>query len=246
MKFDIVTIFPKFFDSFLNNSIIKRAQEKKQVHINIYDLRDYSQNKHRQIDDTPYGGDNGMLLSFPPFYECLRQIEKNEQTKIILLSPQGNLLNQQKAIKYSQNYSHFIILCGNYEGVDERVLNYIDEEISIGDYVLTGGEFGAIILMNVLIRILPGVIKKESYLQDSHQKGLLKYPQYTKPREYQNHKVPEILLSGNHAKIVQWRKKESLKNTFFKRPDLLDQINLDIESQKLLIEIKKEKNIKER
>ncbi|WP_323847655.1 MAG: tRNA (guanosine(37)-N1)-methyltransferase TrmD [Phytoplasma sp.] len=242
MKFDIITIFPDFFYDLLNHSIIKRAQEKKKFDINIHNLRMYSQNKHHQIDDTPYGGDNGMLLSFPPFYQCLNNIEKKEKTKIILLSPQGKLFNQQKAIQYSQEDAHFIILCGNYEGIDERISKYIDEEISIGDYILTGGEFGAIILMNVMIRLLPGVIKKESCLQDSHQNILLKYPQYTKPKNYKNHKVPEILLSGDHSKIAQWRKKESLRNTFLKRPDLLKKINLDIETQKLLTEIKKEEN----
>ncbi|AYJ01418.1 tRNA (guanosine(37)-N1)-methyltransferase TrmD [Candidatus Phytoplasma ziziphi] len=242
MQFDIITIFPNFFDNLFNNSIMKRAQEKNKVQINIYDLRKYSQNKHHQVDDTPYGGDDGMLLSFPPFYECLQKIKRTNRTKVILLSPQGNLLNQYKAIKYSKDYSHLIILCGNYEGIDERILNYVDEEVSIGDYILTGGEFGAIILMNVLIRLLPGVIKQESYLRDSHQTGLLKYPQYTKPRNYKEHKVPEILLSGNHSKIDKWRQKESLRNTFFKRPDLLEKINLDLESKKLLIEIQKEEN----
>ncbi|WP_341266342.1 tRNA (guanosine(37)-N1)-methyltransferase TrmD [Candidatus Phytoplasma fraxini] len=243
MIFDIITIFPNFFDNLSNHSIIKRAKDKNKIQINIHNLREYSQNKHHQIDDTPYGGDNGMLLSFPPFYECLQNINKKEKTKIILLSPQGKLFNQQKAIQYSQDHDHLIILCGNYEGVDERILKYVDEEISIGDYVLTGGEFGAIILLNVLIRILPGVIKKESYLQDSHHNILLKYPQYTKPKEYQNHKVPEILLSGNHFEIAKWRKKESLRSTFLKRPDLLNKLNLDIEMQQLLREIKKEENI---
>ncbi|MDV3170713.1 MAG: tRNA (guanosine(37)-N1)-methyltransferase TrmD [Candidatus Phytoplasma stylosanthis] len=242
MKFDIITIFPHFFDNFINNSITKRALDKNKIQINLHDLRKYSQNKHHQIDDTPYGGGTGMLLSFPPFYECLKQIKKNNYTKVILLTPQGNLLNQKKVIEYSEKYHHLIILCGNYEGVDERILQYIDEEVSIGDYILTGGEIAAMILVNSITRILPGVIKKESYIQDSHQNGLLKYSQYTKPQNYKNHKVPSVLLSGDHQKIIKWRKKDSLRNTFLKRPELLNKIKLDPESEKLLKEIKKEKN----
>ncbi|MDV3196044.1 MAG: tRNA (guanosine(37)-N1)-methyltransferase TrmD [Candidatus Phytoplasma stylosanthis] len=242
MKFDIITIFPHFFDNFINNSITKRALDKNKIQINLHDLRKYSQNKHHQIDDTPYGGGTGMLLSFPPFYECLKQIKKNNYTNVILLTPQGNLLNQKKVIEYSEKYHHLIILCGNYEGVDERILQYIDEEVSIGDYILTGGEIAAMILINSITRILPGVIKKESYIQDSHQNGLLKYSQYTKPQNYKNHKVPSVLLSGDHKKIIKWRKKDSLRNTFLKRPELLNKIKLDPESEKLLKEIKKEKN----
>ncbi|MDV3168147.1 MAG: tRNA (guanosine(37)-N1)-methyltransferase TrmD [Candidatus Phytoplasma stylosanthis] len=238
MKFDIITIFPHFFDNFINNSITKRALDKNKIQINLHDLRKYSQNKHHQIDDTPYGGGTGMLLSFPPFYECLKQIKKNNYTKVILLTPQGNLLNQKKVIEYSEKYHHLIILCGNYEGVDERILQYIDEEVSIGDYILTGGEIAAMILVNSITRILPGVIKKESYIQDSHQNGLLKYSQYTKPQNYKNHKVPSVLLSGDHQKIIKWRKKDSLRNTFLKRPELLNKIKLDPESEKLLKEIK--------
>ncbi|PQP79545.1 tRNA (guanosine(37)-N1)-methyltransferase TrmD [Candidatus Phytoplasma phoenicium] len=240
MKFDIITIFPNFFESFLNNSIVKRAQVKKKITIKIHDLRIYSQNKNQKIDDVPYGGDNGMLLAFPPFYECLKNIPKETKSKVVLLSPQGNLLQQSKVFNYANEYTHLIILCGHYEGIDARILNYVDEEVSIGDYILTGGEVASTILIDAITRVIPGVIKKESYLKDSLQQNLLKYPQYTRPRIYKNHSVPDILLTGHHQKISQWRKKESLKNTFLKRPEFLKKIVLDEKTLNLLEEIKKE------
>jgi tRNA (guanine37-N1)-methyltransferase len=241
MKFDIITIFPSFFDSFLNNSIIKRAIIKQQIKFELHDLRKYSNNKHNKIDDIPYSGDVGMLLKFPPFYNVLQKIKTHDKSRIILLSPQGNILTQQKAAEYVKSFSNLVILCGNYEGVDSRILDYIDEEISIGDYVLTGGEIAATVFIDVITRLVPNVIKKESYLNDSHQNGLLKYPQYTKPHTYQNKSVPDILLSGHHEKITQWREKESLRNTFLKRPDLLKKKKLNEKQHKLLEEIKKEK-----
>ncbi|MDO8168167.1 tRNA (guanosine(37)-N1)-methyltransferase TrmD [Candidatus Phytoplasma melaleucae] len=240
MNFDIITIFPYFFDIFLNNSIVKRAQIQKKVKINIHDLRKYSQNKHNQIDDRPYSGDVGMLLTFPPLYDCLQKIKTTTKSRIILLSPQGILLNQKKAYEYVQKLNHLVILCGNYEGVDARILNYVDEEISIGDYILTGGEIAAMVVMDTIIRLTPGVIKKESYLNDSHQNGLLKYPQYTRPQNYKNQKVPEVLLSGDHKKIIKWKEKESLRNTFIKRPELLKRIKLSENMKKILEEIKKD------
>ncbi|KND62707.1 tRNA (guanosine(37)-N1)-methyltransferase TrmD [Candidatus Phytoplasma phoenicium] len=243
MKFDIITIFPNFFENFLNHSIVKRAQAKKKITINIHDLRTYSQNKHRKIDDVPYGGDIGMLLAFPPFYECLQNIPKETKSKVILLSPQGHLLQQSKVFHYAKEYIHLIVLCGHYEGVDARILNYIDEEVSIGDYVLTGGEIASTVLIDAVTRLIPGVIKKESYLQDSLQHNLLKYPQYTRPRNYKNHSVPDILLTGHHQKISKWKKEESLKNTFLKRPDFLKKIDFDENTLHLLEKIKKEKLI---
>ncbi|QTX03166.1 tRNA (guanine(37)-N(1))-methyltransferase [Candidatus Phytoplasma luffae] len=240
MKIDVITIFPHFFDIFLNTSIIKRAIEKKKVHIQMHDLRKYSQRKHQQIDDTPYGGDHGMILAFPPFYECLKKI-KTDKSQVVLLSPQGKVLNQKKANYYVQNYYHLILLCGHYEGIDARIIEHIDEEISIGDYVLTGGEIAATVIIDTLTRLLPGVIKKESYLEDSHQNIILKYPQYTKPKEYKGYKVPDVLISGNHEKIKQWRQEQSLKITWLKRPDLLSKISLNEKQEKLLNKIKKEK-----
>ncbi|MDO7983458.1 MAG: tRNA (guanosine(37)-N1)-methyltransferase TrmD [Pigeon pea little leaf phytoplasma] len=242
MQIDIITIFPNFFDYFLNHSILKRAKEKNKVIMNIHDLRFYSHNKHFKIDDKPYSGDAGMLLSFPPLYDCLEKIKSNikNKSKVILLSPQGNVLTQYKANQYVNDFEQLVIICGNYEGVDARILNFIDEELSIGDYVLTGGEIASLVFIDVIIRLIPGVIHKNSYLSDSHQKGLLKYPQYTRPFEYKNYKVPSILLSGDHQKIYKWRLKESLKSTFKKRPDLLEKINLDGLNQKILKEIKNE------
>ncbi|KAB8121745.1 MAG: tRNA (guanine(37)-N(1))-methyltransferase [Candidatus Phytoplasma cynodontis] len=225
MIFDIITIFPNFFNFFLDHSIIKRAYLKKKIILNILDLRKYSHNKHNQVDDTVYGGGSGMLLAFPPLYDCLLNIKREKRSRVILLSPQGIVLKQKKVIHYAEKYTQLIILCGNYEGVDARILKFVDEELSIGDYILTGGEFAAIILIDAITRVVSGVIKKESYLQDSFQGGLLKYPQYTRPQIYKGESVPSVLISGNHNKIKEWRKKESLKNTLLKRPDLLEEKN---------------------
>jgi tRNA (guanine37-N1)-methyltransferase len=239
MIIEIITIFPFFFKSFCEISIIKRALEQKKVQIKIHDLRTYSKNKHNQVDDSVYGGGVGMLLSFPPFFDCLQKI-KTPQSKVILLSPQGQIFNQIQATNLATKETHLIILCGNYEGVDARILQYVNVEISIGDYILTGGEIAATVLVDAITRLLPGVIKEQSYLEDSHQQGLLKYPQYTRPQNYLNHKVPFILLSGHHEKIRCWRQKESLKSTLQKRPDLLDNKKLTLEETKLLTEIKHE------
>ncbi|CCV63830.1 tRNA (guanine-N(1)-)-methyltransferase [Alteracholeplasma palmae J233] len=241
MIVDIITIFPDFFDRFLETSIVKRAIEKGKLTVNIHDLRDYSLNKHKQIDDTPYGGGVGMLMTFPPFYECLQKI-KTDNSKIIMLSPQGNVFDQTVATHYAQTESHLIILCGHYEGIDARILDYVDYEISIGDYVLTGGELASMIIVDAITRLLPGVINESSYLEDSHQNGLLKYPQYTKPENYKDHKVPEVLLSGHHENIRKWRETESLRTTYLKRPDLLEKKQLTKEELKILEKIKKETN----
>ncbi|WP_457916017.1 tRNA (guanosine(37)-N1)-methyltransferase TrmD [Candidatus Phytoplasma sacchari] len=244
MRFDIITIFPNFFDFFLNHSIIKRACFKKKILVNILDLRKYSHNKNNKIDDSIYGGGAGMLLSFPPFYDSLLSLKRKSKSIVVLLSPQGNLLKQKKVFYYAENFKQIIILCGNYEGVDSRVLKFVDEEISIGDYILTGGEISAIVFIDSIVRVLPGVIKKESYSQDSFHNGLLKYPQYTRPQSYKGEKVPSVLLSGNHKKIEEWRQKESLKNTLLKRPDLISKKKLDIKMQKILEEIIYNKKLK--
>jgi tRNA (guanine37-N1)-methyltransferase len=243
MKFDIITIFPNFFDFFLNNSIIKKAYQKKKIIVDIFDLRKYSQKKHNQIDDIPFSGGVGMLLTFPPFYECLKQIKKDIKSRVILFSPQGKILNQKIVFRYAQKFSQLIFLCGNYEGIDARILDYVDEELSLGDYILTGGEIAAIVVIDAITRVLPGVINPESCLKDSFQNDLLKYPEYTRPQEYKGHKVPDILLSGNHQKIEEWKIKESLRSTFLKRPDLIKIEKLNTKMKKLLEEIKKEENI---
>lgn len=239
MKIDIVTIFPEFFDAFLHTSIIKRGIEDGYLDIQTHQLRDYSSLKHNRIDDTPYGGGAGMLMMFPPFYEVLKTLKK-ENTKIIMTSPQGQLFNQRKAIELAKE-NHLIILCGHYEGIDARVEAFIDEEISIGNYVLTGGEMPAMIMADAISRLVPGVIHEDSSETDSLQQGWLKYPQYTKPENYEGYTVPEILLSGHHQNISTWRKEQSIRRTLKKRPDLLHDITLTEEEKKIIKRIQSEK-----
>lgn len=240
MIIDIITIFPEFFTTFLETSIIKRAIEDGLVEIKCHQLRDYSDRKHQKIDDTPYGGGAGMLMQFPPFYEAIKKL-RTKDSYIILLSPQGKLFTQAKATVLA-NKSHLILLCGHYEGIDARVEALIDEEISIGDYVLTGGEIPAMILSDAIIRLIPNVISQESYEEDSLQKGWLKYPQYTKPESYQGYDVPEILKSGHHKNINEWRKKESIKKTYEKRSDLINEIDLTDEEKSILDQVKSKNN----
>ena len=238
MRIDIITIFPEFFDIFTETSMIKKAIMQKYVEIQIINLRTYSQLKHQKVDDTPYGGGAGMLLAFPPLFEAIQDL-KTEDTYVILLSPQGQVFDQKKAIDLSLK-KHVILICGHYEGVDARILDYVDLELSIGNYVLTGGEIPAMIVADAITRLIPGVLHEDSSQTDSLQKGLLKYPQYTKPENYKDHCVPEILLSGHHGNINQWRLYESLKQTYLKRPDLLKDINLDEAQINLLKKIEDE------
>jgi tRNA (guanine37-N1)-methyltransferase len=236
MKIDIITIFPNFFNEFLSTSIIKRAINQELVTINIHDLRDYALNKHKTIDDTPYGGGVGMLMSFPPFYECLKKL-KTTESLVVMLSPQGQVWNQSLATQTALTKKHLILLCGHYEGIDARVLKFVDLELSIGDYVLTGGELAAMVIADSITRLVPNVINEASYLEDSHQNGLLKYPQYTKPEEYQGFKVPDVLLSGHHKNINEFRLYESLKATYQKRPDLLTNAKLTEAEEKVLAKV---------
>ena len=239
MKIDILTIFPEFFDAFLNTSKIKHAIEDGQANITCHQLRDYAIRKHANIDDTPYGGGVGMLMQFPPFYEAIQSL-KQQHTKVYLMSPQGKLFNQKMAEKLSRE-SHIILLCGHYEGVDARVLDIIDGEISIGDYVLTGGEIPAMIVTDAMVRLIPDVIHEQSSAEDSLSNGWLKYPQYTKPETYKGYTVPDILLSGHHANIESWRKEQSIKQTYKKRKDLIKHIKLTDEEKQILDQIKKDK-----
>ncbi|MFA6377807.1 MAG: tRNA (guanosine(37)-N1)-methyltransferase TrmD [Acholeplasmataceae bacterium] len=222
MKIDIITIFPEFFDPFLETSIIKRAIEQDIVSIKAHQLRDYSKNKHKKVDDTPYGGGAGMLMTIQPLDDAISNL-RDKNSKVILLSPQGKRFTQKKAIKLAKE-SHMILICGHYEGIDARIEHFIDEEISIGDYVLTGGEIPAMILSDAIVRLVPGVIHEDSSEEDSLQNGWLKYPQYTKPNDYKGYLVPEVLTSGNHQEILKWREEMRLKNTILKRPDLLKSI----------------------
>ena len=219
MKFDVLTLFPEMFE-ILNQSIIGKAIEKKLININLINIRDFSKDKHKKVDDTPYGGGAGMVMKPDVVYDAYKSI-KDKNAKVIYMSPQGKELNQKKVEELSKE-SHLIILCGHYEGIDQRVLDKIvDEEISIGDYVLTGGEIPAMVLIDSVSRYVKGVLKEESIKEESFSNGLLEYPQYTRPEEFEGMKVPEVLLSGHHENIDKWRKEKSLEITKKKRPDIL-------------------------
>ena len=219
MKFDVLTLFPEMFE-ILNQSIIGKAKEKELININLINIRDFSKDKHKKVDDTPYGGGAGMVIKPDVVYDAYKSIE-NKNAKVIYMSPQGKILNQKKIEDLSKQ-KHLIILCGHYEGIDQRVLDKIvDEEISIGDYVLTGGEIPAMVLIDSISRYVEGVINQESIEEESFLNGLLEYPQYTRPEVFEGEKVPEILLSGHHENIEKWRKDKSIEITKKKRPDLL-------------------------
>ena len=219
MKFDVLTLFPEMFEP-IKQSIIGKAEEKKLIDINLINIRDFSKDKHKKVDDTPYGGGAGMVMRADVVYDAYQSI-KDEKAKVIYLSPQGKVLNQQKVEKLSKE-EHLILLCGHYEGIDQRVINKIvDEEISIGDYVLTGGEIPAMVLIDSVSRYIDGVITKESVEEESFSNGLLEYPQYTRPETFLDKRVPEVLLSGHHENIRKWREEKSLEITRHNRPDLL-------------------------
>ena len=220
MKIDILTLFPNMFDSFFKESIIKRAIENKLVEINVIDFREYSKDPHKKVDDTPYGGGAGMVLACQPIFDCVEAI-KTPESKVILLTPSGTPYKQKKAYDLSKE-KHLIIICGHYEGFDDRIESLADYLISIGDYVLTGGEIPALVLTDSIVRLIPGVINERSHIEDSFNDNyLLDYPTYTKPAEYKGMKVPDVLLSGDHKKIDEYRYQESLKRTEQRRPDLL-------------------------
>ena len=220
MKIDILTLFPKMFEGILEESIIKRAIEKGIVEINIIDFREFSKLSNHQVDDTPYGGGRGMVLRCEPLVEAIESV-KTKDSKVLLMCPQGVPYKEKKAIELSKE-KHLIFVCGHYEGYDERIRAFVDEEISIGDYVLTGGEIPAMAIMDSVIRLLPGVIKEDSYLEDSFMNNRLDYPTYTKPATFRGLTVPEVLLSGDHARIKQWREEQALENTKKRRKDLLE------------------------
>ena len=241
VRFDILTLFPEMIEGMLNQSILKRAIEKKIIEVNIINFRDFSTNKHSTVDDYAYGGGAGMLISVEPIHLAMKTIPNIDKAYKILTSPSGNVYNQNKAEKLSK-LDHIVIVCGHYEGIDNRILDYIDEEISIGDYVLTGGEIPACAIIDSIARLVPGVISDESIVGESFTMGLLEYPQYTRPYEYDGKKVPDVLLSGHHANIKKWQRYQSLKKTYEVRPELLGNIALTNEDIKMLEEIKNEKN----
>lgn len=223
MKIDILTLFPEMFEGFINTSIIKRAIEKEKVTINLINFRDYSPLNNKQVDDTPYGGGSGMILRCEPIFECLDSLDTSD-AYIILLSPEGTKYKQSVA-KRLLEHKHLIIICGHYEGFDERIKTRVDEVISIGDYILTGGEIPAMAITDSITRLIPGVITNKSLLNESFNDSLLDYPTYTKPAEYRGLKVPDVLTSGNHQKINEYRATSRIEKTKALRPDLMEDNN---------------------
>lgn len=236
MIFDVLTLFPKQIEEGINHSIIKRAMDNSLIEISAIDIREYSKDKHRRVDDYPFGGGPGMVMTPQPIFDCIENIkEKSPSSKVIYMSPQGKTLNQKLAIELSRE-THLILLCGHYEGIDQRVIDsQVDMEVSIGDYVLTGGELAALVLIDCVSRLLPGVLGQEqSFCEESFYQNRLEFPQYTRPRLFNGVEVPDILLSGNHEKIRQWRVEQSLINTYNKRPDLLQEHPLNDEEKKII------------
>lgn len=219
MKIDIITLFPNMFDCFVT-SIIKKAIDNEKLELNIHDLREYSNDPHKKVDDYGYGGGAGMVLMIEPIYEALKKLRKKDSL-VIMMTPQGVPYKQELAYNLSEK-KHLILLCGHYEGFDERIRSLVDMEISIGDYVLTGGEIASMVIVDSVTRLIDGVIDRESHLNDSFNNNLLDYPVYTRPREFMGMEVPEVLISGHHENIRKWRLEESIKRTKIRRPDLLE------------------------
>jgi tRNA (guanine37-N1)-methyltransferase len=240
MQFDVFTLIPEIFPAYLESSILQRARQRGLIDVRVHNIRDFTHDKHHTTDDVPYGGGGGMVLKPEPVFEAVESISgQGARHPIILLTPQGRVFNQSMAQELSQ-YEMITLICGRYEGVDERIrAHLVTDEISIGDYVLTGGELPALILMDAIARLLPGVLgDPDGAADDSHATGLLEYPHYTRPPEYRGESVPEILLSGDHAKIAKWRREQSLARTLARRPDLLDKADLSEEDRKYLITLK--------
>lgn len=222
IQFDILTIFPESIEAYINSSIVKRAQEKRLVQINVHDLRKWTEDKHHTVDDTPYGGGPGMVMKIEPVFNALKELKK-ENSKVLITTPKGEQLTQTKLVEFSNTTdAHYIILCGHYEGFDQRIHDHlVDYEFSIGDYVLSGGELPALVLVDGIVRLIPGVLGNEySLVSESFSNGVLDFPQYTKPSSFNNWDVPEVLLSGNHKQIEEWRKDQSKNDTEQKRPDM--------------------------
>ena len=243
MKISILTLFPEFFDGFLTNSIIKRAIAKEKVEIEIINIRDFTLDKYGRVDSAPVGGGAGLIMKCQPVLDCLKAVKK-ENSHVILLSPRGKTYNQARARYFAKNIEHLIIICGHYEGTDERINKYVNELVSVGDFILTGGEIGAEIISDSIIRLLDGVIAPESIVDESFENGLLEYPQYTEPFDYEGDRIPDILYSGNHTAIEKWRKKEALRLTKEHRPDLFNKYQLSKQDKKLLEELKSDEQPK--
>ncbi|WP_270790185.1 tRNA (guanosine(37)-N1)-methyltransferase TrmD [Enterococcus diestrammenae] len=243
MQIDILTLFPRMFEGPLGESIIGKAREKDLLTINVHNFRDYSDNKHHTVDDYPYGGGAGMLLKVQPIFDNLKAIEAEnpgQKKRVILLDPAGKSFDQKLAEEFAKE-EQLVFICGHYEGYDERIRELVTDEVSLGDYVLTGGELGAMVMIDATVRLLPEVLGNDTSAQtDSYSTGLLEHPQYTRPADFNGQKVPEVLLNGNHKLIEAWRLKESLRRTYTRRPDLLENFPLTKEMQKMLAEIQAE------
>ncbi|WP_297214065.1 MULTISPECIES: tRNA (guanosine(37)-N1)-methyltransferase TrmD [Thermodesulfovibrio] len=244
MIFEVLTIFPEVIECYLKHGIVGRALKRGIAQVKVYNLRDFTTDKHKKVDDYPYGGGAGMVMQIEPFFNAIKQIKSDgKKRKIILLSPQGRRFNQEVALEFQRKMAVLTFICGRYEGIDERIKALVDEEISIGDYVLSGGELPALVIIDSILRLIPGALGDEiSAEEDSFMKGFLDYPHYTRPEEFEGMRVPEILLSGDHKKIALWRRREALRNTFQKRPDLLK--NLSKEDMRILKELCSEINKK--
>lgn len=240
MNIHMLSLFPDMFTGVFGSSILKKAQEKGAVTLDVTDIREFAYDKHRQVDDYPYGGSAGMVLKPEPMFEAVEKLSEGRKPRVVLLCPQGERYTQKKAEEFAQE-EELILLCGHYEGYDERIREYlVTDEISIGDYVLTGGEIGAMTIVDSVVRLLPGVLGQEaSHVNDSFSTGLLEHPHYTRPADFRGMKVPDILLSGHHANIEKWREQQSLKRTFLRRPDLLENYPLTAEQRAYLATLKK-------
>ncbi|ARJ27600.1 tRNA (guanosine(37)-N1)-methyltransferase TrmD [Staphylococcus lugdunensis] len=241
MKIDYLTLFPEMFEGVLNHSILKRAQDKGIINANTINFRDYAVNKHNQVDDYPFGGGQGMVLKPEPVFNAMKDIQHNDETRVILMCPQGRPFTQKIAQELSST-EHIVFICGHYEGYDERIREHlVTDEISMGDYVLTGGELPAMTMTDAIVRLIPGVLgNQQSHQDDSFSDGLLEFPQYTRPREFQGMTVPDVLLSGNHAHIEKWRHKQKLIRTYLKRPDLLMAYPLSEQDKEIIESFKKQ------
>ena len=242
MRISILTLFPEMCQTVLTSSIIGRAINSGKVEIDCTNIRDFANNKHNKVDDTPYGGGMGMIMSAEPIYNAYKSLytDCNDKPHLIYMSPKGKTFTQQKAVELSKK-NHIVLLCGHYEGIDQRVIDEIvDEEISIGDYVLTGGELPALVVADAVCRMLPGVLSDDiCFTEESHFAGLLEYPQYTKPAVWNGREVPEVLLSGHHANITKWRREKAVEITLERRPDILEYAELNKDDLKLIADIKK-------
>lgn len=221
MIFNVLTLFPEMFNGVLSSSILKRAIEKDIIKVNILNIRDFSKDKHKNVDDYPYGGGHGMIMMVQPIFDAVEYLKRDGDMPVFYMSPKGKVFNQEIAVQMSK-LDRIVLLCGHYEGIDERAYSIIDEEISLGDFVMTGGEIAAMAIIDAVSRLIPGVLSNpESYQDESFYSGLLEYPQYTRPDEFRGMKVPDVLLSGNHAEIAKWRRQKSLELTILKRPDII-------------------------